>query len=486
MTNDTKRAPEKIQRLSSGDLKPLAALIDNLPLESNFSGDAVLKGADPVIHSPHHLGEASGMVQLLIGIAGAAIWHARTGQKTDIEIDIIHALHHLHPTHFVQQQGRLINVGAEFVDVNDMFLCRDNRYVMIEGGPPYLKLLKGYLNFFDCGYNKKSIAREVAKWDSADLEEALAKAGLPVSRSFTRQEWLSHPQGIALNETPVIEMEKISDGAPVPFDSGATSPLQGIRVLDFSHVLAGPRSARTLAEYGAEVLHITSPAYPDTFAQHLGVDEGKKCAYLDLREAADRETMQRLARQADVFTNNYRPGVTKRFGLSAAELAATSERGIICMDINAFGHSGPWAERPGYDQVAQAATGFAAKEGEPNKPQFSPVFYLGDTMGSDFAAAGMMAALLRRSIEGGSYHVKLSLARSEMWVQELGFLETAAQASLPEKDIYPARMISVDSAYGKLSFVAPPLTFSNLALPAESNLLSLLPYGAYAPEWQDR
>ena len=486
MTTDTKRAPEKIQRLSSGDLKPLAALIDNLPLESNFSGDAVLKGADPVIHSPHHLGEASGMVQLLIGIAGAAIWHARTGQKTDIEIDIIHALHHLHPTHFVQQQGRLINVGAEFVDVNDMFLCRDNRYVMIEGGPPYLKLLKGYLNFFDCGYNKKSIAREVAKWDSADLEEALAKAGLPVSRSFTRQEWLSHPQGIALNETPVIEIEKISDGAPVPFDSGATSPLQGIRVLDFSHVLAGPRSARTLAEYGAEVLHITSPAYPDTFAQHLGVDEGKKCAYLDLREAADRETMQRLARQADVFTNNYRPGVTKRFGLSAAELAATSERGIICMDINAFGHSGPWAERPGYDQVAQAATGFAAKEGEPNKPQFSPVFYLGDTMGSDFAAAGMMAALLRRSIEGGSYHVKLSLARSEMWVQELGFLETAAQASLPEKDIYPARMISVDSAYGKLSFVAPPLTFSNLALPAESNLLSLLPYGAYAPEWQDR
>ncbi len=66
----------------------------------------------------------------------------------------------------------------------------------------------------------------------------------------------------------------------MPFDAGATSPLQGIRVLDFTHVLAGPRSARTLAEYGADVLHITSPAFPDTLAQHLGVDEGKKCAYL--------------------------------------------------------------------------------------------------------------------------------------------------------------------------------------------------------------
>src|SRR6476619_1295774 len=481
MTNDTIRATE-IHRLSTGDLKPLAALIDHLGLTPHFSGDALLDGADPVIRSPHHLGEASGMAQLLIGIAGAAIWHTRTDQNTDIAIDIIDALHHLHSTHFVQQQGRLINVGAEYVDVNGMFLCRDGRYVMIEGGPPYTKLLKGYLNFFDCGYNKKSIAREVAKWDSADLEEALAKAGLPASRTFSREEWLAHPQGIALNKAPVIDIEKIDDGPPVPFDTGATTPLQGIRVLDFTHVLAGPRSARTLAEYGADVLHISSPAYPDTFAQHLGVDEGKRCAYLDLREPDDREKISRLASRADVFTNSYRPGVTARFGLTPSELAACSERGVICMDINAFGHSGPWAKRPGFDQVAQAAIGFAAKEGEPAKPRFSSVFYVGDLMASYFAAAGMMAALLRRSIEGGSYHVKISLARSEMWVQELGILDTAAQTSIPAQDSYPVKMASIDSVYGKLSFPAPPLVFSNLVLPNDA---SLVPYGADEPQWRD-
>ena len=245
--------------------------------------------------------------------------------------------------------------------------------------------------------------------------------------------------------------------------------------------LAVPVRSRNMAR----MFSVSPPAYPDTFAQHLGVDEGKKSAYLDLRGATDRETMQRLARQADVFTNSYRPGVSTHFGLSAAELAAASERGIVCMDINAFGHSGPWAERPGYDQIAQVATGFAAKEGEPDKPQFSPVFYVGDLMAGYFAAAGMMAALLRRSIEGGSYHVKLSLARSVMWVQELGLLETTGQASLPEKDNYPAKMTSIDSVYGKLSFLAPPLSFSNLSLPDESSLLSLLPYGADAPEWQD-
>ena len=125
--------------------------------------------------------------------------------------------------------------------------------------------------------------------------------------------------------------------------------------------------------------------------------------------------MHRLVTQADVFTNSYRPGVNTRFGLIPADLAASSERGIICMDINAFGHSGPWAKRPGFDQVAQAATGFAAKEGEPDKPRFSPVFYVGDLMASFSRIAGMMAALLRRSIDGGSYHVKISLARSEMW-----------------------------------------------------------------------
>jgi hypothetical protein len=103
--------------VSAGDLKPLSTIMDQVALASHFPGDAVLNGADPLTRSPQHLAEACGMAQLLIGIAGAAIWYARTGQQTGISIDIIDALHFLHPTHFIQQQGRLMNVGAEFVDV---------------------------------------------------------------------------------------------------------------------------------------------------------------------------------------------------------------------------------------------------------------------------------------------------------------------------------------------------------------------------------
>src|SRR5215831_1994553 len=112
MTAGMKQAT-KVQRLSAGDLKPLSTIMDQVALASHFPGDAVLNGVDPVIRSPHHLAEACGMAQLLIGIAGAAIWYARTGQQTDISMDIIDALHFLHPTHFIQQQGRLMVPGSE-------------------------------------------------------------------------------------------------------------------------------------------------------------------------------------------------------------------------------------------------------------------------------------------------------------------------------------------------------------------------------------
>ena len=133
-----------------------------------------------------------------------------------------------------------------------------------------------------------------------------------------------------------------------------------------------PLSGRTLAEYGADVLHITSPTYPYTFAQHLGVDIGKRCAYLDLRDADDLAQMHALASTADVFITTYRGSVNRRFGLEAQALAARSKRGIVCMTANAYGHAGPWADRPGFDQNGQVASGFAAKEGEPVSPASRP------------------------------------------------------------------------------------------------------------------
>nr|WP_132459779.1 CoA transferase [Paraburkholderia sp. BL8N3] len=188
--------------------------------------------------------------------------------------------------------------------------------------------------------------------------------------------------------------------------------------LDLTHVLAGPRSTQSLAELGAEVLHISSPLHADTLPQHLGVDMGKYCAYLDLTDADQLRRMHELAANADVFASTYRGRVAERFGLTPAELASRSSRGIVTMSVNAYGHSGPWANRAGFDPNGQAASGFASTEGDGvGNPKLSPVFYLADLISGYFAAAGMLAALLRRAREGGSYHVTVSLARSAMWVQ---------------------------------------------------------------------
>jgi hypothetical protein len=119
-----------------GELEPLADLIDQLGSAGRFTGEATGLGSDPVIGSPHRLGKASCTVQLLVGAAGAAIWEARGGTRTDISMDIIHGLHYMHLTHYVEQSGYPSNVGAEFVD---------------------------------CGNNKQSFAREVARWNAEDL-----------------------------------------------------------------------------------------------------------------------------------------------------------------------------------------------------------------------------------------------------------------------------------------------------------------------------
>ncbi|EKD53824.1 MAG: acyl-CoA transferase/carnitine dehydratase [uncultured bacterium] len=232
-------------------------------------------------------------------------------------------------------------------------------------------------------------------------------------------EWLSHPHGGILNQTPVIEIEKIASGNPCPFSNEPNSPLSGIRILDYTHVLAGPRSTRTLAEFGAEVLHISSPYHRDTLAQNFAVNHGKRSAYLNVSNEKDMSKLRKLLSEADIFANSYRPSVAEQFEITAPEVAKLSKKGVICLSINAYGHSGPWNKRPGFDQNGQVATGFAVKEGSLKNPKFSPVFCLTDLITAYFAAAGMIAALLRRATEGGSYHVKVSLARSAMWVQDL-------------------------------------------------------------------
>lgn len=471
--------------LSEGKLQPLRDLISQIGLQNFVSGEVSLDGCDPVLRSPHRLGEAVSYALTLEAVAASALLKFRTGQENDIHLNILDAIHHLHSPHFIWQSGYKISLGAESVPTNGIFKCKDNKYILIISGPPYPKLERGYLNFFDCGNNKNSIQRKILEWDSEQLENELSKLGLPCCIANTREEWLRHPQGKMLALDPVIELEKIASGDKVPFNNDAINgntigPLSNIKVLDFTHVLAGPRSTQILAEFGAEVLHISSPYYPDVLAQNLLTNHGKRSAYLDLNKKEDLYKMNNLLVDTDIFANSYRLSVLEKFNLLPHSILNDRKKGIIYLSINTYGHKGPWQYRSGFDHNGQVVSGFAMKEGRSGIPQFSPVFYLTDLLSAYFAAAGMMAALLRRATEGGSYHVKVSLARTAMWVQELGFLENDIFQSAPLNDNYAVKLITENTAYGAFTHLTPPVHFTNMPT---IKLIPVVPFGAHDAKW---
>ena len=386
-----------------------------------------------------------------------------------------------------------MDLGANLVQINYCYKCKDSRHIWIQAGPPYPKLQDGYLNFFDCGNNREAIQRTIGQWNSAELEEKLAELGLPCCVVRDTEEWRQHPQGRRLLRTPVIEIERVSDGEPRGLGPGAEAPLAGIDVLDLTHVLAGPRSTMGLAEFGANVLHIAPPHHLDPRTINLGVNHGKKSAFLDLADPADLKTMKSLIAQADVFSFSYRPKVAERFGLTVEEILTLNDQGIVCLSINAFGHDGPWKYRPGFDQNAQMVSGFSVMEGSIDQPATSPVYYINDLLTAYFATAGMMVALLRRATEGGSYHVKVSLARSCMWAQDLGLIPPEQYEPSPTTDIFPSRftddptaftfppkLVNEVSPFGVLTRLASAVRYSDMPT---TNVSPVVPYGSCPPEF---
>ena len=224
---------------------------------------------------------------------------------------------------------------------------------------------------------------------------------------------MDHPQGQAISDVPVIEIIKIDDGEPQPLPAAAR-PLDGVRVLDLTRVLAGPVSGRTMAAHGADVLHVRSPKLPSMEVFVAETNQGKFSTVLDLTRDEAAARLQDLARDADIFVQGYRGGAMDARGFGPDDLAQLRP-GIIYVSLNCYGHSGPWAQRPGWEQLAQSVSGLAEEGGRPGDPRLVPAAPCDYTTGY-LAACGAMMALTRRMREGGSYHVRLLLSRTAMWI----------------------------------------------------------------------
>ncbi|WP_322409796.1 CoA transferase [Microbacterium invictum] len=253
-------------------------------------------------------------------------------------------------------------------------------------------------------------AAAISARSAAELEDFAADAGSIVGRVRTSEEWLGHPQGRIVAAAPIITHRRLGDAKPRTWsDTGA--PLAGLRVLDLTRVIAGPVAARDLALAGAEVLRVDSPGLPEMGWIHLDTGQGKRSTLLDLHQAADRETFDRLLSRAHVVVTGYRPGALTRFGLDPDELAERHP-GLVTASVSAWGTAGPWAERRGFDSIVQAVSGIAMIESADGEtPGALPVQALDHATGH-FLAAGIVRALGAQRREGGSTDIRMSLART--------------------------------------------------------------------------
>jgi hypothetical protein len=265
-------------------------------------------------------------------------------------------------------------------------------------------------------------------------------AGGAAAAQRTATEWRSHPAGRAARSTPLVTLDR-QDAPPRP-KPPADRPLSGVRVLELTHVLAGPVCGRTLAAHGADVLHVGAAHLPTVRQLVIDTGFGKRTTHLDLRTDADRDVLRRLIADADVFVQSFRPGTLAARGFGFAELARVRP-GIVVVSLSAYGHVGPWRSRRGFDSLVQLASGIT-DEGRVaagvDRPVPLPCQALDHAMGW-LSAATVCTLSRRQATEGGSWLARLSLARVSAWLSDLGRQE-------PGQPLGPADLASTDSPFG--------------------------------------
>jgi hypothetical protein len=427
--------------------------------QANYQGKVTIQGKDPILASRHRFGELMAAAQAAFGMCLSDLWVLRGGKCQDVTTDVHNAIHQHHGIAFMRQNGRTLPftdygsaAGVDSPLSGEFYPTRDGRFVKMEFYYPRLR--DAVYKVLKCAPTQRAVEAAVMEWDAEDLERAVREESGAIGVVRTYKEWLAHPVGRRLASKPIVEVEKIGDSDPIPLPKGLKSPLDGIRVIDCTHVIGGPITGRTLAEFGADVLHLTKPNYPDHLNWRLETDIGKRSAYCDFNEESDTQNFFKLLQNSDIFTCSYLNLDQK--GISPKRLAA-SRPGIIAHELRCFDFEGEWANFRGFDMMAVTVSGYVDSEGAVDAPLMPLQVIFADYLAAYVGAAGIAAALYRRATEGGSYQVKVSLTRMCMWAQEIGLLDQSAlNGTKPFADIIKQKnlpLATIDSPFGEITYL---------------------------------
>jgi crotonobetainyl-CoA:carnitine CoA-transferase CaiB-like acyl-CoA transferase len=261
----------------------------------------------------------------------------------------------------------------------------------------------------------------VSEMMGLELESDVVAAGGAAALMMSQDQWSLHEQGIAVNAEPIVawsEAQSHSVGLRCSLNT-PERPLNGIKVLDLTRVLAGPVCTRFLASMGAEVLRIDPPSW-DEDGIALETTIGKRCAGLDLNKASDRVTFEFLIKQADVLVHGYRSDALEKIGFGDATRASINPN-LIDVALNAYGWTGPWKNRRGFDSLVQMSSGiahFGPQSFFAEKPVPLPYQALDHVTGY-LMAASAVRAIREKHISGRTFTARLSLARQAKLLQDL-------------------------------------------------------------------
>lgn len=316
----------------------------------------------------------------------------------------------------------------------------------------------------------------LAQLDSIEAEDRIVGFGGAAARLQTRTEWEHSAPGQAIAAEPLIAWDPTGfparrQGAPDP-----EQPLRGVRVLDLTRVIAGPVATRTLALLGADVLRIDPPDWSEP-ALESEMLWGKRTARLDLRHRVDRERFLNLLAEADILVHGYRADALERLGFGERERARIRP-GLTEVALNAYGWSGPWRGRRGFDSIVQFSTGVAAVPAGETVPVSLPVQALDHATGM-LAATAALRAWAQSVHHGEGVRARLSLAKTASLLDSrIGTdpLTIVTQSPAPTSRIE-------HTSWGLAQRLAWPASAASIRVDSEHPARAL---GADAPRWGQR